>query len=134
MTELLLRIHVQYIINTPNNLIASTLVIRFWFDKSGYEGPAANAALYVAAILVAIVAINLFGVGIFGEFEFVLSSLKVLIMLGLIFFMFILAVGGSSSIAAPGFKHWVNPGAFAPFLTCKHMSEASSSCRFPDWV
>jgi amino acid transporter len=117
----------QYIINTPNNLIASSLVIRFWFDKAGYEGPAANSALYVAAILVAIVAINFFGVGIFGEFEFVLSSLKVIIMLGLIFFTFALAVGGSSSISAPGFKYWVNPGAFAPFLTCKCQSSTSSS-------
>jgi amino acid transporter len=52
----------------------------------------------------------------------VLSSLKVLIMLGLILFTFVLAVGGSSSISAPGFKYWVNPGAFAPFLTCKWLS------------
>ncbi|KAG9237278.1 amino acid permease/ SLC12A domain-containing protein [Amylocarpus encephaloides] len=61
-------------------------------------------------------AINFFGVGIFGEFEFWLSSIKVLIMLGLIVFTFVLACGGGPQESAPGFRYWTNPGAFAPYL------------------
>ncbi|TVY85441.1 Dicarboxylic amino acid permease [Lachnellula suecica] len=105
----------KYIITTPNNLIASVLVIKFWFGKSGYDGPGANSAIYVCIFLAAIIAINYFGVGIFGEFEFWLSSTKVLIMLGLIIFTFVLAVGGGPSHETPGFRYWSDPGAFAPY-------------------
>jgi amino acid transporter len=83
----------KYIVTTPNNLIASVLVIRYWFAKSGYDGPGANAAIYVSLFLAAIIAINYFGVGVFGEFEFWLSSAKVLIMIALIIFTIALAAG-----------------------------------------
>ncbi|CAG8952333.1 hypothetical protein HYFRA_00001078 [Hymenoscyphus fraxineus] len=106
----------KYIVTTPNNLIASTLIIRYWFDKEGYDGPGSNPAIYVALFLVAIIAINYFGVGVFGEFEFWLSSSKVLIMLSLIIFTFIMAIAGGSNAKAPGFKYWKEPGAFAPYV------------------
>lgn len=105
----------QYIITTPNNIIASVLVIRYWFDKAGYDGPGANAAIYVALILAAIILINYFGVGLFGEFEFWLSSAKVLIMIGLVFFTLALACGGGPNKDATGFRYWNNPGAFATY-------------------
>ncbi|TVY45123.1 Dicarboxylic amino acid permease, partial [Lachnellula subtilissima] len=105
----------KYIITTPNNLIASVLVIKYWFVKAGYDGPGANSAIYVSIFLIAIVAINYFGVGIFGEFEFWLSSTKVLIMIGLMIFTFILAIGGGPDHTAKGFKYWKDPGAFAPY-------------------
>lgn len=92
-------------------------MIKYWFDKEGYYGPGANPAIYVSIVLGVIIAINYFGVGIFGEFEFWLSSVKVLIMLGLIIFTLVLAVNGGPSRAAPGFDYLVDPGAFAPYLT-----------------
>lgn len=105
----------KYIITTPNNLIASVLIIRFWFDERGYDGPGANAAIYVAIFLATIVAINYFGVGYFGEIEFWLSSAKVLIMLGLIIFTCVLASGGGPSHKPTGFTYWKDPGAFAAY-------------------
>ncbi|TVY19419.1 Dicarboxylic amino acid permease [Lachnellula arida] len=105
----------KYIITTPNNLIASVLIIKYWFGKADYDGPGANSAIYVSIFLVAIVAINYFGVGIFGEFEFWLSSAKVLIMIGLIIFTFALAIGGGPDHTAKGFMYWKDPGAFAPY-------------------
>lgn len=65
-----------------------------------------------------IIFINYFGVGIFGEFEFWLSSAKVLIMLGLIIFTLVLAIKGRTDQPG-GFQYWVNPGAFAPYLASK---------------
>lgn len=103
-------------ITTPNNLIASVLVIQLWFEGNGYEGPGANAAIYVTIILIAIVTINYFGVGIFGEFEFALSSLKFIIMIGLIFMTLVLAVGGGGDHDPKGFRYWENPGAFASYI------------------
>ncbi|PQE12818.1 dicarboxylic amino acid permease protein [Rutstroemia sp. NJR-2017a BBW] len=106
----------QYIITTPNNLIASALVIQFWFNQIEYEGPASNPAIYVTVILITIIAINYFGVGIFGEFEFALSSLKVLIMIGLMFLTLILAAGGGGDGDPKGFRYWSHPGAFAEYI------------------
>lgn len=105
---------VQYIITTPNNLIAATLIIRYWFDQSGYDGPGKSPAIYIAILLATIIAINYFGVGIFGEFEFWLSSFKILVLLGLIIFTLVLAAGGGPK-PATGFTYWNDPGAFAPF-------------------
>jgi amino acid transporter len=51
-------------------LIAAVLVVQYWFNKIGYDGHGAQPALYVALFLAAIIAINYFGVGLFGEFEF----------------------------------------------------------------
>lgn len=52
----------------------------------------------------------------FGEAEFYMSSLKILILIVLIFTCFIIAVGGQPSGEQPGFSYWQNPGAFAEYL------------------
>ena len=82
----------------------------------------------VAIILAAIIAINYFGVGLFGEFEFWLSSAKVLVMLGLIIFTIVLATGGAGSNSRPtGFSYWNDPGAFAAYKACKFIKSTSQS-------
>jgi amino acid transporter len=108
--------YLKYIITTPNNIIASVLVIKYWFDQRGYgDSGIAAPALYVAIILAIIIAINYFGVAFFGEFEFWLSSAKVLIMIGLIIFLLVLATKSTPGHDAPGFTYFVNPGAFAQY-------------------
>lgn len=59
-----------------------------------------------------IIAINYFGVRIFGEVEFWLSSVKVLVIIGLILLSFILALGGGPDHDRKGFRYWKDPGAF----------------------
>ncbi|KAM4057548.1 amino acid permease [Hirsutella rhossiliensis] len=56
----------------------------------------------------------MFGVRFFGEFEFWLSSFKVIVVLGVILFSLIMASGGGPTGDAPGFRYWSDPGAFAP--------------------
>jgi amino acid permease len=67
----------------------------------------------VALLLAAIIAINYFGVGVFGEFEFYLSSIKVLIILGFIIFTLVIAAGGGPKDHPKGF-HYVRISSFAP--------------------
>lgn len=99
----------KYIIVTPNQLTAASLVISFWADPKKV-----NPGVWVAIIWVLIVAINYFGgVKFFGEFEFWLSSFKVIVILGIILFSLVIACGGGPKGGAPGFKYWSNPGAFA---------------------
>lgn len=62
----------KYIIITPNQLTASALVIQEWKTKEEV-----NPGVWIAVFMVTIICINYFGVKFFGEFEFWLSSIKV---------------------------------------------------------
>jgi amino acid transporter len=62
----------KYIIITPNQLTASALVIQEWKTKEQV-----NPGVWIAVFMVTIICINYFGVKFFGEFEFWLSSIKV---------------------------------------------------------
>lgn len=53
-----------------------------------------NPAVFITIFLIIIVVVNFVPVKYFGEFEFWLSSLKVIILCGVIVLMFILALGG----------------------------------------
>ena len=67
-----------------------------------------------AIFIVLIFCINYFGgIKFFGEFEFWLSSIKVIVIVGIIFFALIIAAGGGPDGDARGFRYWNNPGAFA---------------------
>ncbi len=79
----------KYIIVTPNQLTACALVLQYWVPRERI-----NPGVFIAVFLVTIILINYLGVSFFGEFEFWLSSLKVLIIVALILLSFILVLGG----------------------------------------
>ncbi|KAJ4355450.1 amino acid transporter [Didymosphaeria variabile] len=100
----------KYIITTPNQLTATALIIQYWCPPDKV-----NPGVFIAVFLVVIIAINYFGIRFFGELEFWLSSVKVVVIIGVIFLSFLLAVGAGPG-PATGFKYWKNPGAFAPYI------------------
>ena len=95
------------------------MVIQYWVPRDRI-----NPGVFIAVFLAAIVLINYFGVRFFGEFEFWLSSIKVVVILGLIILSLVLACGGGPDHNATGFKYWSNPGAFndTSFGLCKSLS------------
>ena len=95
----------KYIIVTPNQLTAAALVIQQWVPRERV-----NPGVFIAIILVAIVAINYFGIRFFGEFEFWLSSFKVVTIVGVIILSLVLALGGGPDHDRKGFRYWKNPG------------------------
>ncbi|KZL80457.1 amino acid permease [Colletotrichum incanum] len=99
----------KYLLATPNQLSAFALIMKFWV------GDRVNPAVFITIALVLILLINSISVKAFGEFEFWLSSLKVVIMVGVILLLFILAVGGGPTGDRPGFRYWSDPGAFAEY-------------------
>ncbi|KAF2867409.1 histidine permease [Massariosphaeria phaeospora] len=101
----------KYIIITPNQLTAASLVIQEW--KKPEE---VNPGVFIAVFMVVIISINYFGIKFFGELEFWLSSIKVVTIVGLILLSFILAVGGGPNGQATGFKYYKNPGGFKPYI------------------
>lgn len=101
----------KYVITTPNQLTATALIISEW--KSRDE---VNPGVWIAIFLVAIVAINYFGIKFFGELEFWLSAIKVITIVGVILLSFLLAVGAGPKGEATGFKYYNNPGGFKPYI------------------
>ncbi|KAF1816735.1 amino acid permease Dip5 [Eremomyces bilateralis CBS 781.70] len=101
----------KYIIVTPNQLTAGALVIQFWVKPERV-----NPGVFIAIFMVLIACINYFGIRVFGEFEFYLSSFKVIVVIGLILLSFILALGGGPNHDRIGFRYYHDPGAFKPYL------------------
>ncbi|KEZ45009.1 Dicarboxylic amino acid permease [Scedosporium apiospermum] len=101
----------KYIIVTPNQLTAAALVIQFWVDRDRV-----NPGVFIAIFLVLICCINYFGIRFFGEFEFWLSSFKVIIIVIIILFSLVLALGGGPDHDRKGFRYWNNPGAFKEYI------------------
>lgn len=52
----------------------------------------------------------------FGETEFVMAIVKIIVLVGLILTCLIISLGGSPSGERIGFRYWNDPGAFAPYL------------------
>ncbi|KJZ72055.1 Dicarboxylic amino acid permease [Hirsutella minnesotensis 3608] len=103
----------KYLIVTPNQISAGALVVQFWVPRT-----TVNPGVFVAVLIVGIFMINYFGgVKFFGEFEFWLSSFKILVVIGVILFSIVLAAGGGPNRQATGFRYWKDPGAFAPLYT-----------------
>lgn len=100
----------KYIITTPNQLTASALVIQEW--KTADE---VNPGVWIAVFLFTICVINYFGIKFFGELEFWLSSIKVVVIVGVIILTFLLAVGAGPGDAT-GFRYYKNPGAFRAYI------------------
>lgn len=95
----------KYIIITPNQLTAASLVFQYWVDRD-----VVNPGVFIAIILVAICCINYFGVRFFGEFEFWLSSFKIVTVIGVMLLTLILALGGGPDHDRKGFRYWRDPG------------------------
>ncbi|KAH8824838.1 amino acid permease/ SLC12A domain-containing protein [Flagelloscypha sp. PMI_526] len=101
----------KYIIVTPNQLTAGALVIQFWCDRDRV-----NPGVWITVFLVTILCINYFGIRFFGEFEFWLSSFKVITIVGLILMSLCFALGGGPSHDRKGFRYWKDPGAFNTYI------------------
>ncbi|KAI2630505.1 amino acid permease [Xylaria nigripes] len=98
----------KYTILPPNQLTAASLVIQYWLPRDRV-----NPGVWIAVFLVLIICINYFGIRFFGEFEFWLSSFKVIVVIGVILVSLIIAAGGADGHAR-GFEYWNDPGAFNP--------------------
>ena len=82
----------RYIIVTPNQMTAGALVISYWIDRDKV-----NPGVWITIFYVTIIFINYFGVRLFGEFEFWLSSFKVITIVGIMIMSLVFALGGGPS-------------------------------------
>lgn len=75
-----------------------------------------NVAAWISIIIVVVVALNIFAVSIYGEAEFVFASIKIIAIIGLIIFAFVIDLGGGPTRDRLGFRYWKNPGAMKPYI------------------
>ena len=96
-------------------------------------------------ILIILSAVNLFAVKYYGETEFWMALGKVLLIVGLLFYTFVVMLGGNPLGDRFGFRYWKNPGSFKTlygyegnlgrfigFLQC--LIQASFTIAGPDYV
>jgi len=89
---------------------AASIVIGYWDHNANHVG------IYIAVIIVLIIALNIWAVGIYGEAEFCFASIKIVTIVGLIIMAFILDVGGGPDRHRYGFQYWRNPGAMRTYI------------------
>ncbi|TPX12022.1 uncharacterized protein E0L32_007325 [Thyridium curvatum] len=121
----------------PFEITACNVIIHYWSDVVP-----AGAIIAITIILYAL--INFLAVQWYGETEFWAALGKVLLIVGLLFFTFIVMVGGNPLHDKFGFRYWKEPGAFNEFyhtgnlgrfmgfLAC--LIQASFTIAGPDYV
>jgi amino acid transporter len=121
----------------PFEIVACNVIIHFWSDTVPAGG-------IIAIVIVLYAGINVLAVQWYGESEFWAALGKVLLIIGLIIFTFIVMLGGNPIGDRFGFRYWNNPGSFAElyskgslgrfqgFLQCLIL--ASFTIAGPDYV
>ncbi|GAP93354.2 putative amino acid permease [Rosellinia necatrix] len=94
----------------PFEVTACDVVIHYWSDIVPAGG-------IIAIVIVLYALINLMAIKWYGETEFWAALGKVLLIVGLLIFTFIVAVGGNPQHDHFGFRYWYEPGAFAEYYT-----------------
>ena len=90
-------------------LSAASVVIQFW-------NPDINPAVWITLLIVLILCLNSLAVSVYGEAEFCFASIKIIAIVGLIIFAFIIDLGGGPTKDRLGFRYWNNPGAMKAFV------------------
>lgn len=91
---------------------AASVVIQFWNGAVGI-----NVAAWISIIIVLVICLNIFAVSIYGEAEFCFASIKIITIVGLIIFAFIIDLGGGPTRDRLGFRYWNNPGAMKEYVS-----------------
>ncbi|KAJ7281975.1 general amino acid permease 1 [Mycena rebaudengoi] len=91
--------------SVPVEISASVLLLTFWDSNTSH------AAIYTGIIAVLVCAINILGVRYFGEAEFVLSIIKLSLIIIILFAGLVVDLGGGPTKEVIGFKYWSSPGA-----------------------
>lgn len=97
----------NWLVVLPFELTTAGITIAFWNDSI-------NVGVWITIFLVAICAINIFGIKGYGEVEFFLGCIKVIAIIGFIILGIIIDCGGvpTDNRGYIGFAYWGTPGAF----------------------
>lgn len=89
----------------PFSAVSCIHFVRYWSDVIPAGG-------IIAIVLVLYAILNLTSVQCYGETEFLAAISKVLLIVGLIIFTFIVMLGGNPLGDRFGFRYWIDPATF----------------------
>lgn len=100
---------INWLIVLPLELTAAGITLQFWEGAQGVR-----ISVWITVFLVAVTAVNLFGVRGYGEVEYVLGIMKVIAVMGFIICGIIINCGGvpTDNRGYIGGRYWFDPGAF----------------------
>ena len=99
----------QFAIGVPIEISAAALVIEYWPNNI-------SPAVWITVLYLAIFLTNSLPVRVYGELEFILGSIKLITIIGLMILMFIITSGGAPTHDRIGFRYWQHPGPMNQYL------------------
>lgn len=97
----------QWSVTTPLQIASCSIVITFW-DPNQTISP----AVWVTIIWVAILILNLFGVRLYGHMEILMSTIKIMLVIGVIICGSIISAGRAPNHEHIGAAYWKPELAF----------------------
>lgn len=126
---------ISYCISVPSEILASSLLLGYFENTQKFmEDSRGNFAAVLVLFTSFIIFINLLDVRVYAEFEYITSTIKIIIIVGMIIFMIILNAGAVKtskfSSSYIGFRYWdsskdiksepsITFGAFRPTFDLK---------------
>lgn len=96
---------IQWLTVLPLQLVTAAMTIKYWTNV--------NADIFVAAVFIFVIIINLFGSKGYAEAEFMFNICKILMVIGFVILAIVINCGGAGDRKFIGTKYWHNPGPFA---------------------
>lgn len=98
----------QWVLVLASELSAVAVLFNYWVPPTQI-----NNAVWITIAWVTVVGLNLFPARVYGESEFIFSSIKVLTIIGLIICGICINCGAGPNGEYIGFRYWRDPGPFA---------------------
>ncbi|PBP22350.1 hypothetical protein BUE80_DR006913 [Diplocarpon rosae] len=95
-------------LSVPSEISAALVLVQFWTDK--------HPALFVVLFIIVTFIVGIVFVGVYGEVEFFLALLKILLVIGIIIMGLVIDLGGVPGQERLGFRYWKSPGPFVAYL------------------
>lgn len=92
-----------------NEITAASLVINYWPNQI-------HITVWISIMLAVVIALNLCPVCAYGETEFWLASIKIVMIIGLIILSVVLFFGGGPNNQLLGFHYWKTLGAANAYI------------------
>ncbi|KAJ8142664.1 hypothetical protein OY671_004188 [Metschnikowia pulcherrima] len=99
--------YIQWTVAISLELVTAAMTIKYW-------NTSINSDVFVTIFLVAVIFINFFGVKGYADAEFVMNSIKLLMLTGFVIMGLCIDLGASRSGFIGG-KYWRDPGFFIGF-------------------
>ncbi|CAO1630068.1 unnamed protein product [Sympodiomycopsis kandeliae] len=98
----------KYLVLVPNQLNATALLIAYW-------RPDLSGAIWISVFALVIITLNIWGgVRVFGEIEYWLSFVKIIVLIGLIILSICINAGAGDGDYY-GFRNWTNGRGFQEY-------------------